>query len=1144
MVDLPRVPRRFATTSAPQTSITRQDVSLPWDIASRVFSIGAETLLTKAEETERASRAAELARRGAGARTAGLAMAQEFQGDAEGFAAGWDAFTQQQLRASGLTGPDADMFAADLASVGGQYQRSLMEDSFQRTNATALQSVQAQRAALGDELTALAYAGRADSAEFNQKAAMRRRLGEEMSGNPAFNISGEATRLEDEQFEAFLVGENVRGTIERLYDDDPAAAKAYAEEVIGDLNLSAEEKRKLIADSLSIFSGRAAEMRALRAEFREDVKPVLEAIEKGTPYSIDEANALIARAEELQIIGMPQRIRQAIRDRGRIEEIEAMDREGMLGAVASDFAAASGLSPSTAFLNERTQDRESISTAGQLDPVFADNLARALADAEAATGQKAVIREHVRSSARQAQYYANYTRQPVTWQGVTYQPQGTGGGLAAAPGRSRHQRGQSADIEPGPVLDWLHANAGHYGLEFLEGDAFKADPVHIQLARSAGGGFPRVQVPAEFAPAFDTATSTYGLPPGLLAAMAQQESGFAADVISGARRSSAGATGLMQFMPGTAAQFGIDPTNPQQSIDAAGKYMRQLLDRYGGNVSHALAAYNWGPGNVDKWLAAGGDPAKLPKETRDYVANITGMARGGATAPAGGPISPAGLARERGLLTAELNEMLSEAEFILGKGIGLDMDSAGLMVNYARAIDDSDLTQKVDRLIQEAMAVDLQDRMSPQEAEALRATLRSDMRGDRYMQARVLDQLESRAARQDKLREESPNLLGVEKGLYEFAPIDMSSAEGISRGLATRSRQNAVLSALEGRAYDNLLLPQEALALGEAWRTADVAGRLGILDGIAASGVKPDQVRASIAALAGDEGTHALAAAAVLQSVNPAAAKGIVRGQWLVTQDPKRAPKPEDWVEQTEIAFPPTLVTPDREDARQGLLSAVRYRYIDMAYRAGFAPGEVDPELVDKAVRDVTGGTVYFNGRHLMIAPVYGMEQDAYDDLEAALTDADFAGAVMPDGTPITMDEIRNAQPAINVHLENIGATAWDSDVRLVAVGDGRYVLQFGSDNAPTFAMQGEGRPFVLDFRKVIARQARAAADAPAVEPPAPLGTPPQDVPFGQDPLITGRAYGGEEAPEPPMREGEFDIRFQPSPWEDEPPTDPMQRMP
>lgn len=98
-----------------------------------------------------------------------------------------------------------------------------------------------------------------------------------------------------------------------------------------------------------------------------------------------------------------------------------------------------------------------------------------------------------------------------------------------------------------------------------------------------------------------------------------------------AYNTSSGAAGAYQFMPATARDMGlrVDSTvderlDPEKSRAAATVYMRQLLKRYDGNVDNALRAYNWGMGNVDKWIANGSDISQLPKETREYTGKVYG----------------------------------------------------------------------------------------------------------------------------------------------------------------------------------------------------------------------------------------------------------------------------------------------------------------------------------------------------------------------------------------------------------------------------------------------------------------------------------------------------------------------------------------
>lgn len=114
------------------------------------------------------------------------------------------------------------------------------------------------------------------------------------------------------------------------------------------------------------------------------------------------------------------------------------------------------------------------------------------------------------------------------------------------------------------------------------------------------------------APAIEAAAKKNGIDPALLASVAWQESGFQTTVSS-----SAGAQGLMQLMPATAAGLGVDPLNPEQALDGGARYLKVQLERFGGRVDLALAAYNAGPTAVSK---AGGVP-DYP-ETQAYVRNV------------------------------------------------------------------------------------------------------------------------------------------------------------------------------------------------------------------------------------------------------------------------------------------------------------------------------------------------------------------------------------------------------------------------------------------------------------------------------------------------------------------------------------------
>jgi soluble lytic murein transglycosylase-like protein len=234
-----------------------------------------------------------------------------------------------------------------------------------------------------------------------------------------------------------------------------------------------------------------------------------------------------------------------------------------------------------------------------------------MAAAAAAAGVSLTINSGYRSDAEQAALYARHP--DPRW--------------VAPPGKSLHRLGTELDLGPPGAYRWLAANARRFG--FVQ--RYSWEPWHYGYTRNAGsasvgfggsGGDGRSAVPsfvpARFAPAIMRASQRWSVSAGLLSAQLYAESNF-----NPFARSSAGAQGIAQFMPGTARSYGLsNPYDAAASIDAQAHLMRDLLRRFA-SVPLALAAYNAGPGAV----ARCGCIPPYP-ETQGYVARILGLLNG------------------------------------------------------------------------------------------------------------------------------------------------------------------------------------------------------------------------------------------------------------------------------------------------------------------------------------------------------------------------------------------------------------------------------------------------------------------------------------------------------------------------------------
>jgi hypothetical protein len=209
----------------------------------------------------------------------------------------------------------------------------------------------------------------------------------------------------------------------------------------------------------------------------------------------------------------------------------------------------------------------------------------------------------------------------------------------AAPGHSLHRNATELDLGPPSAYTWLGAHARRFG--FIQRYSWerwhygyslnpRSTPDRLRDAGRPGDGRSALPsfVPDAYAQPIARAAGRWSVSAAVLAAQLYVESNFNPFAVS-----AAGARGIAQFMPATARSYGLaDPHDAPAAIDAQAHLMRDLLRRFG-SVSLALAAYNAGPGAVERCGCIPPYP-----ETQAYVARVLGLIGGEAGDPAAGAL--------------------------------------------------------------------------------------------------------------------------------------------------------------------------------------------------------------------------------------------------------------------------------------------------------------------------------------------------------------------------------------------------------------------------------------------------------------------------------------------------------------------------
>lgn len=510
--------------------------------------------------------------------------------------------------------------------------------------------------------------------------------------------------------------------------------------------------------------------------------------------------------------------------------------------------------------------------------------------------------------------------------------------------------------------------------------------------------------------------------------------------------------------------------DPQLSREMTGHYANENANflRAQGvpvNDGNVYLAHFLGPRGAAQVLKS--DPsASVQSVVGEGVVNANGFLRGKTVADViqwadgkmggGGGYAPPELIKEyRQEVTSDLKSDLARWRGEISNGNVPDEGSLSLLQRQLALIDDQNLRSDYQSIFRQSEAFMGAYRENPSVAaeflNSLEATTGSE--GATLAQADIVDAFKKGDAARRSALTNDPHGYGSRAGMYQ--PLKSLNFDDPAEWEGTLwSYQEAVntlkarglvgeISALPNAVEQDLLQRLTRAAPGETLNLLSTMQR----------SLNPSTYQSTLSKLYSNNAGRAAATAGAVAVHNPVAAEGILRGDILLKENPNLAPKNSDEnTDKIDDLLPPNALGPALEGARQQLLDSAVSLYADLSHQAGDTSGEFNSRRMQQAISDVTGGLLEMNGNPL-IAPVYGMTQRDFDKRLKEVTDQDLIGAVDTEGRPITARDLLNQG-------------------RLRSLADGRYLLEFGRPESPTYVLRQpspgnyarEG-VFVLDLR-------------------------------------------------------------------------------
>ncbi|WP_343289713.1 transglycosylase SLT domain-containing protein [Ferranicluibacter rubi] len=1075
MAKLPEIQQRGAVTRGPQSSVSAAEIANPYQqIANALSTTGQALQRQEVAEAQNEGQNAvyrdeagnlkvdtrsnfsasgrsynAAAQQGYAARLAGdirargAALTAESKGNIESFNSSWKAFRDQTL-----TAVPKDFRGAVTTMLDTEGPRFALGVSEQKRSTDIKEfegNVKAEIQLLDDDMSALARGGGTGTDAYKQKQAQARTLYGQLAENPDFTVGKQEADIAVKRMESRHMSEAMLGTVDRaLQTGGIGEARKIAERMATDtsLSLSPAERRQYAGLAGERINGFVAQTKANLKPVQDQSTVIQKRLKEGVGLDNDDIDTTARQLAAGGDMSGAMELYSARAMARTLQGFKSSDNRGQTNQAERLLSQANGGGDILAAIRqtESSGDPNAVSARGaagsmQVMPETADEIAQELGDAGyPAAGTREEKQAYLKSGGVSDRYGEHYFNKMMTKYGGDREA-----ALIAYNGGAKRAdawiaAGRDDSVIPKESADYYKKVLG----STVSASQFSAEDV------TAAKTFlqTRTDKDASHIDGMDGAFSVKvarmleAAPAGI-----REKLGIYSGARSVARQTELWEEAVIKYGSAAEARKWVAP--PGNSQHNHGK---------AADLSYGGQSLKNAPPEVVSWLhqnaAQFGLKFPLANENWHIEDDTT---RGG---KGSNSVNPELVKEYRAEVTSDAKQLFTDIKAGYDKNLTPAVADINLLSRQLAVVDDQDLRREVADYFTSQSAIAQTAGMAPAQVESLVSSLRSDAAdGATAAQAQIISGIEAQEKARTQALKDDPIGFAARQGMIAAPPpLDLSQPDTWAGTFTALQNGADVLKARGQVGTISALRPEMQAQVSRALTTSTPQDSVQLLSSMATN-LSPDTYNATMAALYSSGQSRAAAAAGALVPNNPEAAEGVLRGQQLLKENPLLAPKRSDdnTVAINDI-LPPAVFAPTLEGARQGLLEAATARYADLSAQAGDTSGELNADRMEQSVKEITGGILEFNGSQI-VAPRYGMSQDDFDKTVEAISDQDISAAMTSGGTAVRADDFRDQG-------------------RLRAVADGRYLLEFGSAESPSYALRrpspgGYGQPsvFVLDLR-------------------------------------------------------------------------------